>query len=138
LTVVDTNIILDISGDETRWLIWASEQLAAALERGPVIINDVIFAELCAHQSDVTAVEALIADFGLMHMPMSRRALFLAGKAHASYRKSGGPKLNVLPDFFIGAQAVDLKVPLLTRDTRRYRSYFPELELIAPETPGIG
>ena len=69
---------------------------------------------------------------------MSRRALFMAGKAHASYRKSGGFKLNVLPDFFIGAQAMDLEVPLLTRDTRRYRSYFPELELIAPDSPAIG
>jgi predicted nucleic acid-binding protein len=138
LIVVDTNVILDISGNEPEWRDWSAERLATALEPGPAVINDVVFAELCARQTDVEAVEALLLDFRLTCVPMSRRALFLAGKAYARYRKAGGTKLNVLPDFFIGAQAVDLGVRLLTRDARRYRSYFPELELIAPQTPGIG
>jgi predicted nucleic acid-binding protein len=131
LIVVDTNVILDISGSEPAWRDWSVEQLMLA-QGGPAIVNDVVFAELCAHQQNVQAVEALLAGLRVTLMPMSHHALFLAGKAHAEYRKSGGIRLNVLPDFFVGAQAVDLGVPLLTRDTRRYRTYFPQLELIAP------
>ena len=132
MIVVDSNIILDISSNEPVWRDWSIEQLALALQSGPGIVNDVVFAELCSRQPDVNAVETLLSGLGLTLMPMSRRALFMAGKAHASYRKSGGLKLNVLPDFFVGAQASDLEVPLLTRDVRRYHTYFPQLELIAP------
>ena len=38
----------------------------------------------------------------------------------------------MLPDFFIGAHAVVAGMSLLTRDTRRYRSYFPTVVLITP------
>jgi predicted nucleic acid-binding protein len=132
LIVVDTNVILDISGNDGSWRNWSIEQLAVALQDGPAVINEVVFAELCSHQTDVTAVETLISGLGLKLMPMSPRALFFAGKAYVQYRRSGGTKLNVLPDFFVGAQATDLGASLLTRDARRYRTYFPQLELIAP------
>ena len=52
----------------------------------------------------------------------------------ARYRAAGGPRTSLLPDFFIGAHAHMARLPLLTRDTRRYRTYFPEIELIAPGT----
>ena len=64
----------------------------------------------------------------------ARAALFLAGKAFIQYRKAGGSRTGVLPDFFIGAHAAVAQVPLLTRDDRRYRTYFPSLTLISPDT----
>ena len=60
--------------------------------------------------------------------------MFLAGKIFLKYRASGGVRTGVLSDFFIGAHAAVLKIPILTRDVRRYRSYFPTVALIAPET----
>ncbi len=63
---------------------------------------------------------------------MSRHALFLAGKAFQQYRSHGGPRLGVLPDFFIGAHAQVMGWTILTRDTRRYRTYFPTVPLITP------
>jgi predicted nucleic acid-binding protein len=66
-------------------------------------------------------------------LPMPRRALFLAGKGFAQYRGAGGTRTGVLPDFFIGAHAEVERLPLLTRDARRYRHYFPAVVLIAPE-----
>jgi predicted nucleic acid-binding protein len=63
---------------------------------------------------------------------MSRPALFLAGQVFKSYRRRGGQRTTVLADFFIGAQALVLGAPLITRDTGYYRSYFPKIELIAP------
>jgi len=63
---------------------------------------------------------------------MPRPALFLAGKVFTQYRKSGGSRAGVLPDFFIGAHAAVSELPLLTRDVGRYRTYFPSLMLITP------
>ncbi len=64
---------------------------------------------------------------------LPRPALFLAGKALVRYRRQGGNKNNALADFFIGAHAAVSRMPLLTRDTRRYMSYFSDVKLIAPE-----
>ena len=65
--------------------------------------------------------------------PVPREALFLAGKAFLQYRRKSGAKTGVLPDFFIGAHAAVAGIPLLTRDTRRYLTYFPKLALISPD-----
>lgn len=59
-------------------------------------------------------------------------ALCLASKVFQHYRALKGVKTGVLPDFFIGAHATIAGIPLLTRDTRRYRFYFPTLTLISP------
>jgi predicted nucleic acid-binding protein len=61
--------------------------------------------------------------------------LFLAGRVFLRYRRQKGTKSGVLPDFFVGAHAAVSGLPLLTRDLRRYRTYFPSLKLIAPEHP---
>jgi predicted nucleic acid-binding protein len=63
---------------------------------------------------------------------MPRPALFLAGRAFRQYRTAGGLRTGVLSDFFIGAHATVQHLPIVTRDVRRYRHYFPTVELIAP------
>jgi predicted nucleic acid-binding protein len=62
-------------------------------------------------------------------------AAFRAAQAFGAYRRAGGARTVVLPDFFIGAHASVLRVALLTRDAKRYRSYFPEATIIAPKDP---
>lgn len=131
-TVIDTNVILDIVINDPQWRDWSLDHLAEALVHGPVVMCAVVFAEISSRQNTVGEVEEVLSRLELTLQPLSNNAMFLAGQAFARYRRTGGTKTNVLPDFFIGAQAADLKVPLLTRDTRRYRSYFPQLELIAP------
>jgi predicted nucleic acid-binding protein len=74
----------------------------------------------------------MLVDFRVAHQPIPRSALFQAGKIYRRYRASGGTKTGVLPDFFIGAHALAAGLPLLTRDARRYRSYFPTVALITP------
>jgi predicted nucleic acid-binding protein len=59
-------------------------------------------------------------------------ALFLAGKVFQRYRADGGSRTGVLSDFFIGAHAAVAQLPLLTRDPRRYWSYFSDIALITP------
>ena len=62
-------------------------------------------------------------------------AAFLAGHAHASYRRAGGSRETILPDFLIGAHAAVTNRPLLTRDARRVATYIPGATIIAPDSP---
>jgi predicted nucleic acid-binding protein len=136
VTLVDSNVLLDIFTKTPIWWEWSLVQLEDAALHGPLLINDVIFAETSIRFQTIEAFDAALADAGITFAPIPRTALFLAGKASIQYRASGGVRSGVLPDFFIGAHAAIENLPLLTRDTRRYRNYFPTVTLIAPESDG--
>jgi predicted nucleic acid-binding protein len=133
MMLVDTNVLLDIVTDDPRWANWSLAQLEGPLSRGPVAINDVVYAELSVRFGRIEDVDDAITEVGLAIDSMPRQALFGAGKAFQAYRRAGGIRTGVLPDFFIGAHAVARGWPLLTRDPGRYRTYFPTLDLIAPD-----
>ena len=132
MTLVDTNILLDLVTDNGDWADWSQGQLEAAAVRGPVLINDVVYAEFSVGFRRFEEVEAVLSAAQIEMAALPREALFLAGKAFQRYRAGGGQRTGVLPDFFIGAHAAVLQAPLLTRDVRRYRTYFPTVQLIAP------
>lgn len=134
MTFVDTNVLLDLVTDDPKWSDWSIAQLEAASIEGPLLINDVIYAELAVRYERIETLEAFVKEAGLEMTPMPKAALFLAGKVFTQYRKAGGTRTGVLPDFFIGAHAAVQQLPLLTRDVGRYRSYFPSLKLIAPDS----
>lgn len=131
-TLVDTNVLLDLVTDNADWADWSQRQLEAAAVRGQVLINDVVYAELSVGFLRIEEVDAVLSRAQVDISPVPRAALFLAGKAFQHYRSRGGARTGVLPDFFIGAHAAVAKLPLLTRDVRRYRTYFPTVSLIAP------
>lgn len=133
MTLVDTNVLLDLVTDDERWADWSIAQLEAASLRGPLLINGVVYSELSVRYERIEDLEDFIEAAGLELVQMPRPALFLAGKVFARYRRSGGARTGVLPDFFIGAHAAVSGLRLLTRDTGRYRSYFSGLTLITPE-----
>jgi predicted nucleic acid-binding protein len=132
VTLVDSNILLDLFTEGSDWLNWSLLQLENAAIDGPLLINDVIYAETSIRFERIDEFDTALADAGIAVMGMPRTALFLAGKAFSRYRNLGGVRTGVLPDFFIGAHAEVARLPLLTRDVRRYRTYFPTIELIAP------
>jgi predicted nucleic acid-binding protein len=132
VTLVDTNVLLDLVTDDPKWSDWSIAQLEAASIEGPLLINDVIYAELAVRYERIETLEAFVEEAGLDMRPIPKPALFLAGKVFTQYRKAGGTRTGVLPDFFIGAHAAVQQLPLLTRDVGGYRSYFPSLKLIAP------
>ncbi|MDO8397651.1 MAG: type II toxin-antitoxin system VapC family toxin [Bradyrhizobium sp.] len=134
MTLVDSNILLDIFTKTPNWWEWALLQLEEAALHGPLLINDVIYAESSVRFQSINEFDAALAVAGITVASMPRKALFLAGKAFARYRVAGGTRTGVLPDFFIGAHAELEGLPLLTRDAQRYRHYFPSVMLIAPET----
>ncbi|WP_301102149.1 type II toxin-antitoxin system VapC family toxin [Propionivibrio sp.] len=133
MLLVDTNVLVDVLENDPEWADWSIGQLRAQSKVHRLAINPVIYAELSLIFSTVEALDKTIEDLGLAMIELPRPALFLAGKAFVRYRRQGGAKNNVLADFFIGAHAAVLRFPLLTRDTRRYTSYFSDVTLIAPE-----
>jgi len=80
----------------------------------------------------IEVLDNILAEMKLDRRLIPASALFLAGKAYRHYRQAGGARTGVMPGFFIGAQAAAERVPLLTRDRRRYTTYFPTVTLIAP------
>jgi hypothetical protein len=132
MTLVDTNVLLDIATNDAKWAAWSLQQLDAAAIRGAVLINTVIYAEFSVGFVRVEQIDKALADAGLELAEIPLAALFLAGKVFQRYRGRGGIRAGVLPDFFIGAHAAVAQLPLLTRDPRRYANYFSGITLIAP------
>lgn len=130
MTLIDTNILLDLVTNDPHWADWSLAQLDAAALRGPIGINDVVYAELSVRFITIEAVDLLLEQGGIGWVPMPRPALFLAGKVFQRYRAAGGVRTGVLPDFFIGAHAAVSGLTLLSRDARRYRNYFPRINLV--------
>ncbi|HEY5708539.1 MAG TPA: type II toxin-antitoxin system VapC family toxin [Solirubrobacterales bacterium] len=132
-TFVDSNVLIDVLSDDPVWGAWSSEALSGAGAEGPLLINEVVYAEVSARYSRIEVLDRELSeeDFQREHTPW--QAAFLAGKAFLDYKRRGGSKRSPLPDFFIGAHAAVRDLPLLTRDPIRYRTYFPTVELIAPE-----
>jgi predicted nucleic acid-binding protein len=130
--LVDSNVLLDVMTGDVRWLPWSSKALANAAEHSRLVINPVIYAEISVRYTRIEDLDAALPKELLQREPIPYEAAFLAGKAFKMYRQQGGAKRSTLPDFFIGAHAAIAGYRLLTRDTARYRSYFPTLQLVAP------
>ncbi len=132
MLLVDTNVLVDLLQDDPTWAAWSIQQLRAQAQIHALVINPVIYAEISLCFSTIEKLDSAVATLALQQREFSRPALFLAAKAYALYRKRGGSKLQVVPDFFIGAQAAVEGWTLLARDASRFRSYFPSLRVIAP------
>ncbi len=130
--LVDTNVLVDVLENDPDWADWSVAQLQAQSRVHRLVINPIIYSELSLTFSSVEALDEVIAGMELRMLEIPRPALFLAGKAFVQHRRSGGVKTHVLGDFFIGAHAAVSALPVLTRDTRRYRNYFPTVTLVAP------
>ena len=133
MTLVDSSVLIDVLVDDPSWFDWSLAQLEAAALRGPLLINDIVYAETSTRYAAIEDFQAALAVASMTVVPTPRMALFLAGKAFTQYRRVGGVRTGVLSDFFIGAHAAVEQLALLTRDARRYQSYFPTIKLITPD-----
>ena len=130
--LVDSNVLLDVMTDDARWGSWSAAALAQAAESHLLFINPVVYAEISVRFSRIEDLEEAVPRTMIAREPIPYEAAFLAGKVFVAYRRAGGMRASPLPDFFIGGHAAVTASPLLTRDVARYRTYFPTLELIAP------
>lgn len=130
--LVDTNVLIDVLEDDPEWGNWSIAQLQAQSVIHKLVINPIIYSELSLTFSSIEELDAALQDMDLPMLEMPKPALFLASKAFLQYRQRGGTKNNVLGDFFIGAHAAVSRLPVLTRDARRYITYFPTVQLVSP------
>ena len=130
--LVDANVLLDILTDDRDWAGWSATTLASLADTERMVINPVIFAEVSVQYSRIEDVDEALPMI-LERDALPYEAAFIAGKAFRTYRQRGGERRSPVPDFLIGAHALVAGYRLLTRDTRRYRTYFPRLTLVAPD-----
>lgn len=130
--MVDSNVLLDILSEDLIWYDWSSRILADCVQDYVLVINPIIYAEISVGFARIEDLEAALPETMLERRPIPAAAAFLAGKCFVTYRRRGGEKRSPLPDFFIGAHAAVEGMTLLTRDEKRYRTYFPNLKIISP------
>ena len=132
--LVDSNVLLDVMTLSSTWFDWSRAALHAAVETSRAVINPIIYAEISTRFLDQAELESQLFMRYLEREDIPWAAAFLAGKAHLRHRRSGGVRSSTLPDFFMGAHAATSGYMLLTRDTSRFATYFPTLEIIAPDS----
>ena len=133
-TLVDSNVLIDVLVAQQPWRDWSHAWLRNAVDSGEVVINQIVYAETAMQFEETEAIEDVISLVRPTRESIPWDAAHAAGRAHRDYRRRGGSRDRTLPDFLIGAHALVKGYRLLTRDPRRYRRYFPSLEIIAPDT----
>ena len=131
-TLIDANILIDLFDDGSEWQGWSDAMLTHCLDRGPLVINPIVFAEVSLGFESLDDLNDSLPERFARREPLPWGAAFLAGQAFRQYRRAGGERRSPLPDFYIGAHAAVAGHTLLTRDPRRYRHYFPKLRIISP------
>jgi predicted nucleic acid-binding protein len=131
-TLVDSNVIFDFLTEDEQWFGWSSAMLEQAANRGTVAINPIIYAEVGSRYETIEMLNDDLPSDYFLRAPLPWEAAFLAGRAFVDYKRRGGVRQSPLPDFYIGAHAAVMGMTLLTRDPKRYRTYFPKLRLISP------
>jgi predicted nucleic acid-binding protein len=131
-TLVDSNILLDLMTEDENWFEWSSNALAREADERRLVINAIVYAEISVRFTRIEELEDTLSVDVFHREAIPFEAAFLAAKAFVAYRKRGGARTNVLPDFLIGAHAAVAGYRLLTRDAARYRTAFPRLDVVAP------
>ena len=133
-TLIDTNILIEVWGPVSRTASWASGALTQCRRDGALVVSPLVWSEIAPMMHNEGHLDAFTSELGIEKEPVPWSGAFQAGVVHARYRKAGGTRERTLPDFLIGAHALVGGHRLLTRDASRYRTYFPDLEIIAPDT----
>jgi predicted nucleic acid-binding protein len=131
-TLVDSNVLFDFLSEDEEWFDWSSAMVEKAADAGAIVINQIVYAEVSVRYASIEQLDSDLAADYFVRASLPWEAAFLAGKAFADYKRRTGTKRSPLPDFYIGAHAAVAGMTLLTRDPRRYRTYYPKLRLICP------
>lgn len=132
ITAVDSNVLLDVLSGSATHGPRSAAALRQATAEGALIGSTAVLAEVIGAYDDADAVGARLDRLGLELVPDDRRVAISAGRVYRAYRKGGGTRSRILPDFLIGAHAAVHADRLLTRDRGFYRSHFSKLTVMEP------
>ena len=134
-TLIDSNVLIDVLGpQDLRHRAWSLAALKQVANEGQIVLSAIVWAELAEPRLSEDVLNRLLGRFRPRREAFPFEAAYPAGLAHRAYVARGGKRERTLPDFLIGAHALVADYRLLTRDASRYRSYFPSLEIVAPDT----
>jgi len=132
ITLVDSNVLFDVMTNDPAWGQWSADRITQALDDGRLVINPIVYAEVSIGFGRIEELDDALPASEFEREPLPYEAGFLAGKAYVAYRRRGGSRRSPMPDFYIAAHAAVRGYRLLTRDAKRYLTYFPGVEVIAP------
>jgi predicted nucleic acid-binding protein len=132
VTLVDSNVLLDVITEDEEWMDWSAGALSRAANVSHLAINPIVYAEVAARFVRIEELEEALPPAYYQRLALPWEAAFVAGQCFVKYRRRGGTRRSPMPDFYIGAHAAIQGMSLLTRDPRRYRTYFPALRLVTP------
>ncbi|MBP9664899.1 MAG: type II toxin-antitoxin system VapC family toxin [Pyrinomonadaceae bacterium] len=130
--LVDSSVLIDVLLHDENWFEWSSSAVTTAGNQAEVVINPIIFAEISAQYRTIDELNTALPLSLCRRDDLPYAAAFLAARAFVKYRRRGGSRTSPMPDFYIGAHAEVSNFRILTRDPRRFRKYFPNVELITP------
>jgi hypothetical protein len=133
---VDSCVLLDIFNDDDDWYEWSSSTLSTLSQDHELVINIIVFTEVAFNFNSHARLEKELALLGISILDIPTEVAFNVSRTFKQYRKNKVDKRSPMPDFYIGEHAKHLGVPLVTRDTARYKTYQPKLKLIAPSNKG--
>ena len=131
--LIDSCVLLDLFTNDQYWGDWSESMLEKYSQTNTLYINTIIYTEISIGFEKIEEVEDAISHLGIKVLEIPREALFLTGKAFMQYRRNKGTKNSPLPDFFIGAHSSVTQLDLITRDLSKYKTYFPQVNLIYPD-----
>ena len=131
ITAVDSSVLWAIFNEEKTANQW-TETLAYAASEGTLVVSPVAFAEMAHAENDVTSLINRLARFSITYDKMSPESAYLGGLIFKRYRKAGGPRNNMIPDFIIAAHAMVQADRLAAIDRGYLRTWFSDLNLLQP------
>lgn len=130
--LVDSAVLIDIINDDETWFDWSAQKLSHYMFSHDLVINPIIYGEISYNFHSIQELENSLLPITLHKEHLPRESSEYLANAIFSYKKNGGTKKILMPDLLIGAHALCHNMQIMTRDIKRYRTYFPEVKLIAP------
>jgi len=131
-TAIDTNVILDILTGNPQVTSQSSAAIKAAKLAGSVSISILVYAEVTSNFPSQARAGDFFRLFNCKIELIDEQTAFLAGQFFQEYKKRGGTRSRILPDFLIAAHAQLHADRILTRDKRFFRDNFPKLKAVSP------
>ena len=130
--LIDANVLIDVSDPDAEHHAWSTQRVAEAISGHHAMVNPLIYAEVSGRYSDPAELEKFLDPTEIRRDDLPYSAAWPAMRTFRTYREAGGTRTSCLSDFYIGAHAEVDGHALLTRDVRRFRTYFPSVQLITP------
>lgn len=130
--LIDSCVLLDLFTDDPQWANWSERILDTFSQTNTLYINTIVYTEISIGFTKIEVLDEAISELGIKVLEIPREALFLTGKTFLKYKRNKGAKKSPLPDFFIGAHVAISKFTLVTRDVAKYKTYFPQINLVSP------